>query len=134
MTQRQTVGHFAHRHAMAAALATAGTLHFVRPRFFDAMIPPELPGSPRTWTLGSGVAELAVAGLLAVPATRRAGALSAAALFVGVFPGNLQMVRDSRRKAVWPDQVIAWVRLPLQIPMVTAALRIADAEARSPRR
>ena len=58
MTQRQTVGHFARRHAMAAALATAGTLHFVRPRFFDSMIPPKLPGSPRTWTLGSGVAEL----------------------------------------------------------------------------
>ena len=110
--------------AMPAALGAMGVLHFVNPRPFDGLIPPELPGSRRAWTYGSGVAELAVAGLLAAPRTRRLGGAAATALFLGVFPGNLQMVRAWRRKPVWPYQVIAWGRLPLQVPMIVAADRI----------
>lgn len=110
--------------AMPAALAAMGVLHFVKPRPFDGLIPPELPGSRRAWTYGSGVAELAVAGLLAAPRTRRLGGAAATALFLGVLPGNLQMVRAWRRKPVWPYQVIAWGRLPLQVPMIVAADRI----------
>ena len=110
--------------AMPAALAAMGVLHFAAPRPFDGLIPPELPGSRRAWTYGSGVAELAVAGLLAAPRTRALGGAAAVALFVGVLPGNLQMVRAWRRKPVWPHQVIAWGRLPLQIPMIVAADRI----------
>ena len=110
--------------AMPAALAAMGVLHFAKPRPFDGLIPPELPGSRRAWTYGSGVAELAVAGLLAVPRTRRLGGAAATALFLGVFPGNLQMVRAWRRKPVWPYQVIAWGRRPLQGPMIRAADRI----------
>ena len=110
--------------AMPAALGTMGVLHFVAPKPFDGLIPPELPGSRRAWTYGSGVAELAVAGLLANRDTRALGGAAATALFVGVFPGNLQMVRDSRGKPFWPDQVIAWGRLPMQIPMILAADKI----------
>lgn len=110
--------------AMPGALATMGALHFVKPEPFDGLIPPELPGSRRAWTYGSGVAELAVAGLLAAPRTRRLGGAAALALFIGVFPGNVQMVRAWRRKPVWPYQVIAWGRLPLQVPMILAADRI----------
>ena len=110
--------------AMPAALGAMGVLHFVNPRPFDGLIPPELPGSRRAWTYGSGVAELAVAGLLAAPRTRRLGGAAATALFLGVFPGNLQMVRAWRRKPVWQYQVIAWGRLPLQVPMFVAADRI----------
>ena len=116
-TTRGTVRYW----AMPAALGTMGTLHFVAPRPFDGLIPPELPGSRRAWTYGSGVVELAVAGLLAAPATRKVGGAVATALFIGVFPGNLQMVRAWRRKPVWPYQVIAWGRLPRQVPMILAA-------------
>lgn len=110
--------------AMPAALGTMGVLHFAVPRPFDGLIPPELPGSRRAWTYGSGVVELAVAGLLANRETRAWGGAAATALFVGVFPGNLQMARAWRGKPVWPYQVIAWGRLPLQIPMIMAADRI----------
>ncbi len=110
--------------AMPAALGAMGVLHFVAPKPFDGLIPPELPGSRRTWTYGSGVAELAVAGLLAAPRTRALGGAAATALFVGVFPGNLQMARAWRGKPFWPHQVIAWGRLPLQVPMILAADRI----------
>ncbi|MFN3339365.1 MAG: hypothetical protein ACK40Z_06680 [Dietzia sp.] len=107
--------------SMPVALGAMGALHFVAPRPFDGLIPPELPGSARAWTYGSGVAELAVAALVAVPRTRALGGAAAVALFVGVLPGNLQMVRAWRRKPVWPYQVIAWGRLPLQVPMILAA-------------
>jgi uncharacterized membrane protein len=72
---------------LAAFMAVAGTMHFVVPTFYDRLIPEPL-GNPRAWTYGSGVAELAAAGLLASERTRRLGAWSAVACFVGVFPGT----------------------------------------------
>ncbi|NEA48609.1 hypothetical protein G3I35_20650, partial [Streptomyces sp. SID10815] len=56
---------------LAGLLATAGVAHFVSPRQFDAIVPRVLPGSPRTWTRASGVAELALAAGVALPRTRR---------------------------------------------------------------
>ena len=121
---------FLRRHGMACALAGMGMLHLAKPKPFDGLIPPELPGKPRTWTYASGVAELGVAGLLANPRTRRTGALSAVILFIGVFPGNIHMVRAWKRKPVWPWKGIAWARLPLQLPMIGAAWRIYESEKR----
>lgn len=111
---------------MAAALLGIGTLHFVAPKPFDTIIPAELPGSPRFYTYASGVAELGVAGLLAAARTRRLGALAAVALFVAVWPGNFNMVRlwfaDPSKSL--PMRLVAIARLPLQIPMITEALKI----------
>ena len=61
---------------------------------------------------------------LLVRSTRRLAALAAAALFVAVFPGNVNMCRLWWDKP-WPMRIIALARLPLQIPMVTAALKVA---------
>jgi uncharacterized membrane protein len=111
---------------MTAALALSGTLHLVRPRTFDGIVPGILPGSARTWTYLSGVAELVTAGALAVPATRRLGGGLAAALFVAVFPANVEMARAYLRssQATPVAKAIVVVRLPLQIPLVTTALAI----------
>lgn len=106
------------------ALALMGVLHFARPAPFDGLIPRVLPGPPRAWTLGSGAAELGVAALLLHPRTRRSGGWAAAALFVAVFPGNVTMAWRSRR-APGARRVVALVRLPLQVPMVVGAVRIA---------
>ena len=112
---------------LAAPLVGMGVLHGAVPGPFDALVPPWIPGSARFWTYASGVAELAVGVAVAVPATRRLGAGAAAALFVGVFPANLQMAWDWRAKP-WPYRVVALARLPLQVPMVRHALRVrADA-------
>ncbi|OBB33456.1 hypothetical protein A5792_09965 [Mycolicibacterium peregrinum] len=108
---------------MAALLLGMGTLHFVAPKPFDSIIPAELPGSARFYTYASGVGELATGALLAVPRTRRLGALAAVALFIAVFPGNVNMVRLWWDKP-WPMRIVAIARLPLQIPMITAALRV----------
>ena len=61
--------------------------------------------------------------LLLVRRTRRLAALAAAALFIAVFPGNLNMCRLWWGKP-WPMRIIALARLPLQIPMITAALKV----------
>ncbi|MBW0097350.1 hypothetical protein I4I73_15290 [Pseudonocardia sp. KRD-184] len=110
--------------ALAGLLAAGGVAHFAVPEFFDAIVPaPPLPGTPRFWTHASGVAELGVAAAVAVPRTRRLGALAAVALFVAVFPANVKMALDrSDRSAA--DQAIAWGRLPLQVPLVLWALKV----------
>lgn len=109
---------------LAGLLATTGALHFLVPGPFDAIVPRSLPGSPRTWTYLSGAAELAIAAAVAVPRTRKVGALAAAALFVGVFPANVKMAADWR-KAPPARRAIAYGRLPLQISLVLWARRVA---------
>lgn len=108
---------------VAAMLLGIGTLHFVAPKPFDSIIPVELPGSPRLYTYASGVAELAIGALLVPRSTRRSAALAAVALFVGVFPGNVNMCRLWWDKP-WPMRLVALARLPMQIPMITTALKI----------
>ncbi|MFF8941431.1 DoxX family protein [Streptomyces sp. NPDC014864] len=116
---------------LAGLLATAGVAHFVSPRQFDALVPRSLPGSPRTWTQASGVAELALAAGLALPRTRRTAALAAAAFFVGVFPANVKMAVDWRHRPT-PQKAAALGRLPLQVPLVLWARGVArNAEGRS---
>ncbi|MEV6349373.1 hypothetical protein [Actinoplanes sp. NPDC051851] len=108
---------------LAGLLATTGVLHFVAPKPFDGIVPRSLPGSPRTWTYLSGVAEIAVAAAIAHPRTRRAGGLAAAALFAAVFPANVKMAIDWRH-APPAQRAIAYGRLPLQAPLIAWALRI----------
>lgn len=107
---------------MAAGMAGSGALHLVRPQTYDWMIPPEL-GAPRPWVLGSGVAELATAALLAVPQTRRLGGWAAVAVLVGVLPAHVQTLRAFRHQPV--KLAVAVARIPFQVPMLTAALRVA---------
>ena len=109
---------------MAAGFTATGVFHLARPQVYDWMIPPEL-GPARPWVTGSGVAELATAALLAVPATRRAGGWAAVALLVGVLPAHAQTVRATRHR---PGKLaVAVARIPFQVPMVQAALRVARA-------
>lgn len=117
--------------ALSIFLFGMGTLHFVAPKPFDALIPPQLPGKPRTWTHGSGVAELAVAATLAVPRTRRLGGGLAALLFLAVFPGNLYMSLDwVRSDKPAPLKAGSLMRLPMQIPLILAARKVYKQTAR----
>ena len=53
---------------------------------------------------------------------RRWGGLAAAALFVAVFPANVQMALAWRDRPL-PYRAAAWARLPLQVPLIAWALR-----------
>jgi uncharacterized membrane protein len=107
---------------LAALLGGSGALHVVRPRTYEWLVPPEL-GPARPWVTGSGLAELAAAALLAVPAGRRAGGWLSAALLVGFVPAHLHTFRAVRGRP--GATAVAALRLPLQVPMVRAALRVA---------
>ncbi|MBF6239243.1 DoxX family protein [Nocardia otitidiscaviarum] len=112
---------------LTVLLGVAGTMHFLAPRFFDAIVPRSLPGSARTYTYASGVAELGIAGLLATPRTRRTGGALAALLFVAVFPANVRMAADWYRdpERALPLKAGVLLRLPLQVPLVTEAVKVA---------
>lgn len=104
-----------------------GTLHFVHPHTFDEMVPPAL-GNARAWTYASGAAELTGAALLALPRTRRVGGWWSVVLLLAVFPGNVQAALDGGTPGVpapLDSAVAAWIRLPLQVPLVLWALRHA---------
>lgn len=124
--------------ALIPIFGIAGALHFSKPDVFDAIVPPALPGAPRTYTYASGVAELAAAVMLAAPALgpqsnpghrrrsreiQRAGGLFSAALLTAVWPANFYMAWQWRDKP-WPQQALAIARLPLQVPMINAARRV----------
>jgi uncharacterized membrane protein len=111
---------------MGGWLVGMGVLHFVAPKPFDTIVPTELPGSARFYTHASGVAEVAAGALLISPKTRKVGALASIALFLGVFPANVNMVRlwsQKPAKPVWM-RIGAVARLPLQVPMITQAYKI----------
>jgi uncharacterized membrane protein len=108
---------------MGAMLVGMGVLHFAAPKPFDSIVPAELPGAARAYTYASGVGEIVTGGLLLAARTRKLGALAAVALFVSVFPANVNMVRLWKEKPL-PMRIGAIARLPLQIPMIMFALKI----------
>jgi uncharacterized membrane protein len=114
---------------LAAFIGGAGVMHFVQPQFFDDIVPDWMPGDPRTTTYVSGVAEITAGVLIAAPRTRRAGALLALATFVGVFPANVWGAVQGGYPNVegfGGSATAAWLRLPLQIPMIWWAWKVAQ--------
>lgn len=116
-------------YAVAGILGSAGIAHFVKPDFFDPIVPKWMPGSPRTTTYVSGVVEIAAAALVLVPRTRRLGGWVALATFAGVYPANIQAAVDGGMADAPPpfdSAAAAWGRLPLQWPMLRAAWKVAQ--------
>lgn len=115
---------------LTGLLTTMGALHFIAPEPFDSIIPPQLPGEPRAYTLASGVAELMTAGLIAHRRTRKLGGAAAIALFLAVFPANIYMAYQWRNQP-WPLKAIPYGRLPLQALLIKQGrnvMKMADAE------
>jgi uncharacterized membrane protein len=109
----------------------SGVFHLVAPGFYERIVPRAL-GSARFYVQASGVAEIVGGVLLAVPRTRRLGGWVVAVVLVLVFPANVQMAVDggipgSRSPLATP--LAAWLRLPLQVPLVWWAAREATRPA-----
>ena len=100
----------------------SGVVHLVRPQAYEPLMPAWVP-KHREVILGSGVAELACAAGLAVPATRRVAGWASALLLLGVYPGNIKMAVDAAGTHNTRFKVAAFGRLPLQLPMIRWALR-----------
>jgi uncharacterized membrane protein len=106
------------RGALAAFFTFTGTMHFLRPRFFEAIVPPAIEGRKQEIVAISGAAELAGAAMVLHRVSRRLGRWWLLALLIAVFPANVHM-------AVNPEQIrgldmrkfprwALWARLPLQ--------------------
>ena len=101
---------------LIALLGGSGVLHFLRPAPFVAIVPKGLP-APLQLVHLSGAVELLGAALLSTPRTRSMGGAISAALLVAVFPANVSMAVGARHRA--PGyRLLAWARLPLQLPLV----------------
>ena len=106
----------------AGGLFFMGILHFVLPKQFEKAVPSWFP-DPKAAVALSGVAELGSGALLAIPKTRKAGGWLATATLVAVYPAKVQMAIDATRAGSKPAAGAAWLRLPLQFPMIAKAFR-----------
>jgi uncharacterized membrane protein len=117
---------------MAIMLIITGTGHFILPAPFDELIPGFLPGEPRLWTYLSGFAEIAIALALLAPLSKKIagksirlwGAYGAFALFLAVYPANINMAIQWSDRDM-PEPLFAYARLPLQFGLFYWAWALA---------
>lgn len=101
------------RYATAGFWILAGTMHFVIPRTYEAIMPPQLKQWKRELVIASGVAE-AVGGLAVLPErTRRPARWWLLATLAAVFPANVHMAVNAEDFPKLPEAAL-WARLPLQ--------------------
>ncbi len=110
-------------------VVTAGVSHFTDPAPFVGMVPAALP-APLLLVYVSGAAEIAGGLGLILPQTRRLAAWGLIALFVAVFPANVNMAVNHLplgTKVVAP--ALLWARLPLQALLIAWAYWYTRASA-----
>ncbi|MEM9203244.1 MAG: hypothetical protein AAGC53_16420 [Actinomycetota bacterium] len=121
-------------HAAGAFFAGAGVMHFVRPDFFEAIVPRWFP-NPAFANQASGAAEI-VLGLGMIPKrTRPLAATGLLALTAAVYPANIDMAINDvvvkpdengttqRIEGVKAARPVNLLRLPLQFVMAWAVWR-----------
>jgi len=97
---------------LGAFFLFAGTMHFLKPRPYVAIVPDALPRK-REIVFASGVAELAGGAGVLVPRTRRLAGWWLIATLLAIFPANVNMAVNAERYRVVPEPLL-WLRLPLQ--------------------
>ena len=116
---------------LAAFMTLGGINHFVSPEPYVAMTPAVLP-APLALVYISGIAEIA-GGLGLLPRhTRRLAAWGLIALFVAVFPANINMAINSLPlgERVVPQWAL-WARLPLQLVLIAWAYAVRGPSSRA---
>ena len=110
---------------LSVAFIAAGTLHFLRPEYYEQIMPGYLPAH-RELVLVSGGAEIAGGLGVAFSQTRRAAGIWLVALLVAVFPANVNMaLHPEQFRSIAP--ALLWARLPLQGLLIWWALRVTRA-------
>jgi uncharacterized membrane protein len=110
------------RYVLAIGMVLIGTSHFLNPEPFVRIVPAYLP-APLPLVYVSGFFEILGGAGLLVPRVRRAAAWGLVALYIAVFPANLNMALNHISLA--PDHPIPtfalWLRLPLQAVLIAWA-------------
>jgi uncharacterized membrane protein len=91
----------------------AGSMHFLRPRFYEAIVPPPLERYKRQVTIASGIAELVGGTAILASGTRRLARGWLLATLVAVYPANVYMALKPERFRSIPKSLL-WARLPVQ--------------------
>ena len=100
------------RASLALFWLVAGAIHFVRPEFYDGIVPPPLDAHARTVTYASGAAEL-VGAALVLGGPRRVARWYLLVLLAAVYPANVWMALEPERFPDAPHWALI-ARLPLQ--------------------
>jgi uncharacterized membrane protein len=109
----------------------AGSIHFVNPKIYEAIMPPYLPAH-RALVAISGFFEI-LGGIGAmIPQTRKAAGIGLIALLVAVFPANLYMATDAAKFASFAPAWALWARLPIQVFLIVWVYNATVAEPKKP--
>ena len=96
---------------LALLFLTAGVSHFRRPNFFLKITPKWVP-APENVNIIVGVAEIALAIALMIPATKTFAAWDFNSLLIAVFPANVYHFQKSLKKGKHVAPTL--IRLPFQ--------------------
>ena len=106
---------------LAIFMITAGTLHWVTPDPFVKIVPSFLP-YPLALVYISGVFEILGGVGLLVPPVSQSAAWGLIALFIAVFPANINMaVNRIQMDGILDSDLLRWGRLPLQAVLIAWA-------------
>ena len=109
------------RWLLAVIMVGAGVAHFASPEGFERIVPKFLP-APHLLVLMSGGFEILGGVGLLLARTRRLASLGLIALFVAVFPANINMaLNDIQPVATHVPALVLWLRLPLQALLIAWA-------------
>jgi uncharacterized membrane protein len=101
----------------------AGSLHFLKPRPYVAIVPDALPRKLEIVYV-SGAAEIAGGAGVLPDRTRRAAGWWLIATLVAVFPANVNMAVNADRFRSVPEPLL-WLRLPVQGVLIAWVWRVA---------
>lgn len=110
------------RIGLAMLMAVAGIAHFANPRPFIDHLPSVVPLRTELVAL-TGATEIGLAAALVGPSRWRPHAgLALAAYLLLVFPANVYAAVSQVPIEGVPDGWLRWARLPLQLPLIVAAV------------
>lgn len=112
------------RVVLGLSVIATGSLHFLRPEPFVRIVPEYLP-QPLALVYVSGFFEMLGGVGLFIPLVRRAAAWGLIALFVAVFPANVNMALHQLPLDGVVFPIGNWVRLPFQILFIAWAYWIS---------
>ncbi len=105
----------------------AGAMHFVRPKMYEAIVPPYLPAH-RELVLASGAAEI-VGGIgVLVPGLQKPARWGLLALLAGVLPANVHMAlnQDDIKGLPPVPRWLLWARLPFQAAFAALVIKATE--------
>ncbi len=111
---------FIFKAVLALFMIFGGVMHFVKPEIYVRIMPGYLP-APLALVYISGFFEILGGVGLMIPALTPYAAWGLIALFVAIFPANINMAVNQIPFAPGHPAWIAWARLPLQAVLIAWA-------------